>query len=109
MMSVCNYRYCIVCIKAGSNELASVRALMDMSLNALIADTFEVEIDEIGNELELRNDLGMKQTEEVELKEHISEYFDGLQVDMSHMVTIGDLHELVVDHEFEDIAEDYFN
>lgn len=98
-----------MCIKAGNNELASVKALMDMSLNALIADTFEVEIDEIENELELRNDLGMKQTEAVELKEHISEYFDGLEVDMNCMVTIGDLHKMVVDHEFEDISSQYFN
>ncbi len=108
-MQVCKHRYCTVCIKAGKNELASVRALMDMSLNALIADTFEVEIDEIENALELRNDLGMKQTEEVELKENISEYFDGLEVNMNHMVTIGDLHQMVVDHEFEDISSEYFN
>jgi hypothetical protein len=98
-----------VCIKAGNNELASVRALMDMSLNALIADTFEVEIDEIENKLELRNDLGMKQTEETELRDNISEYFDGLEVNMEYMVTIGDLHELVVDHEFKDIGSQYFN
>ncbi|MCU7939841.1 MAG: hypothetical protein KZQ64_06185 [gamma proteobacterium symbiont of Bathyaustriella thionipta] len=84
-----------MCIKAGDNELASVKALMDMSLNALIADTFEVGIDDIDNNLEFRTDLGMKAMKEVELKENISEYFNGLDVDLQHMVTIGDLHELV--------------
>ncbi len=98
-----------MCIKAGNNELASVRALMDMSLNALIADTFEVEMDEIENALELRSDLGMQQNKADELKEGICEYFDGLEIDMQRIVTIGDLHKLVVDHEFKDVASHYFN
>ncbi len=42
----------------------------------------------------------MKPTEEDELKDIISEYFDGLEVNMNRMVTIGDLHKRVVDHEF---------
>lgn len=98
-----------MCIKAGNNELASVKALMDMSLNALIADTFEVEMDEIENTLDLRSDLGMQQNKADELKAGICEYFDGLEVDMQRIVTIGDLHELVVDHEFKDVARHYFN
>ncbi|MCP3850615.1 MAG: hypothetical protein GY694_10310 [Gammaproteobacteria bacterium] len=51
----------------------------------------------------------MKPTEEDELKDIISEYFDGLEVNMNRMVTIGDLHKRVVDHEFKDISDKYFN
>ncbi len=98
-----------MCIKAGNNELASVKALMDMSLNALIADTFEVEMDEISDNLELRTDLGMQQAKAIELQEGISEYFDGLDINMNRMVTIGDLHKTVVDHEFHDVSPQYFN
>ena len=82
---------------------------MDMSLDALIADTFKLNIEDINNELDLRKDLGMKDATEDELQETISEYFDGLEVNMKLMVTIGDLHQMVVEHEFKDIPEDYLN
>ena len=51
----------------------------------------------------------MKKREEVELKETISDYFDGLDVDMEQVITVGDLHELVVDHEFQEIPDGYLN
>lgn len=98
-----------MCIKKNGNEISSVRALMNMSLDALIADTFEIDIEEINASLNLRSDLGMKTNKEEKLQKYISEYFDGLRVDMKQMITIGDLHEMVVEHEFEDISDTYFN
>lgn len=94
-----------MCIKAGKNEFASVKALMDMTLNSLIADTFDVDIDELNNTLDLRKDLGMKQAEAMALRDKISDYFDGLDVDMKQMETIADLHKLLADSEFQNISE----
>ena len=95
-----------MCIKiADYNELDSVKALMDMSLDALIADTFAMEMDEISPELELRSDLGMQAADEQKLSHDIAEYFDGFQVNMEKAVTIADLHTMIVAHEFNDFTD----
>ena len=95
-----------MCIKHGDNELTSVQALMSMSLDALIADTLKIDIHDIQGSLELRADLGMVPSQQARLEKIISEYFDGLRLDMSNMTTIADLHQIVVDHEFEDLSAD---
>jgi hypothetical protein len=95
-----------MCIKiADYNELDSVKALMDMSLDALIADTFAMEMDEISPELELRSDLGMQAADEQKLSNDIAEYFDGFQVNMEKAVTIADLHTMIVAHEFNELTD----
>ena len=72
-----------MCIKAENNELDSVKALMTMSLNALIAEVFDVEPDEINCNLSLSMDLGMDTEKKQELTELIGEYFDGLVINFS--------------------------
>jgi hypothetical protein len=94
-----------MCIKVGSNEMSSVKGLMTMSLNAIIADIFDVEPDELKRELRLREDLGMTDRQQVELAEMIAEYFDGVEVDLANSSSLGDIFEVVVDQEFKDIPE----
>ncbi len=90
-----------MCIKVGNNELDSVKALMTMSLNALIADVFEIDLDDIDRQLSLRNDLGMNSEKEQELNALIREYFDGLEVDLNKNDRLDALFQSIIDTEFE--------
>lgn len=94
-----------MCIKVGSNELSSVKGLMTMSLNAIIADVFDVEPEELKRELRLREDLRMTLRQKEELREMIAEYFDGVEIDLENSKNLGDIFEVVVDQEFRDIPE----
>lgn len=88
-----------MCIKTGENELSSVKALMTMSLNALISDTLDIDIDALDDSLDLRRDIGMQPAEEIKLAQAIAEYFNGLTINMEHITTIGDLHQSIIGHE----------
>lgn len=95
-----------MCIRAGGeNELESVKNLMSMSLMAVIADSLDVEIDEIQNSDYLVTDLKMNDTTKIILEEQISDIFDGLQLNLNHVDTVGTLLELVVYNEFKDVSE----
>lgn len=97
-----------MCIKVGNNELSSVKGLMTISLNAIIADVFELEFDEISTQMDLRADLGMDMEKQTELAELVEEYFDGLKIDFARINSLGDLFEVVVEQEFKDIPEEAF-
>ncbi|MCW9013004.1 MAG: phosphopantetheine-binding protein [Gammaproteobacteria bacterium] len=97
-----------MCIKAGKNELDSVKALMTMSLNSIIADVFDRELDELSLDLNLRVDLGMNTAQQTELASVIAEYFDQLQIDFSKVVTLDDLFNIVVESEFEHVPCEAF-
>lgn len=95
-----------MCIRAGGeNELESVKNLMSMSLMAIIADSFDIEIDEIENSDHLVTDLKMSDTIKSTLEEQIADIFDGLQLNLNLVDTVGTLLELVVHNEFKDVAE----
>lgn len=97
-----------MCIKYGNNELSTVKALMSMSLNSIIADVFDMDLDDIKLELNLRNDMHMNNNQQSGLAEMIAEYFDGLQVDFDSIHTLNDLFEIVIEKEFRDIPADAF-
>ena len=90
-----------MCIKAGDNELDSVKALMTMSLNALIAEVFNKDLEELEPELSLTRDLAMDNNKQQELAGLIDEYFDGLSVDFAQNDTLDKLFTSVVSAEFE--------
>ena len=98
-----------MCIKVGNNELSSVKGLMTISLNAIIADVFELEFDEISTQMDLRADLGMDMEKQTELAELVEEYFDGLKLDFSRINSLGDLFEVVVEQEFKNIPDEAFS
>lgn len=89
-----------MCIRAGSNELESVKNLMGMSLMAVLADALDTEIEDLSEEMLLVEDLHMDHQSEVALKALIADVFDGLQVDISSTPTVAALLDEVVRNEF---------
>ncbi|MCW8888776.1 MAG: hypothetical protein OQK25_06905 [Gammaproteobacteria bacterium] len=95
-----------MCIRAGGeNELESVKNLMSMSLMAIIADSLDVDIDDLNNSDRLQEDLNMNPSSCQILEEQIADIFDGLQLDLGQIDTVGTLLELVVFNEFRDVSE----
>ncbi len=95
-----------MCIKAGGeNELESVKNLMSMSLMAIIADSLDVEIDQIQNSDHLQRDLKMGDSTRQTLEEQIADIFDGLRLDLTQVDTVATLLDLVVYNEFKELAQ----
>jgi hypothetical protein len=94
-----------MCIKAGKDELDSVKALMTMSLNAIIADVFDIDLHSIEPGLHLYADLNMDAQKQQELDEMLKEYFDGLQVDFGKLESLADLFEQVVESAFQGASD----
>ncbi len=90
-----------MCIRAGSNELESVKNLMGMSLMAVIADALDTEIDNVTEEANLVEDLHMDQNREQELEAMIEDVFNGLHVDVQSTPTVSALLDKVVMSEFQ--------
>ncbi len=93
-----------MCIRAGSNEFESVKNLMGMSLMAVIAEALDRDIDEIAHEARLVEDLGMTAEGRAEMEEMIADVFDGLEVNLNRLRTVGALFDCVVNSQFEDSA-----
>jgi len=89
-----------VCIKIGDSELDTVKALMSMSLNAIVADIFDLDLDEITPELDLTQDLKMSPSQQQELSETVAEYFDDITIDFTKIHTLNNLFEVVIFSEF---------
>lgn len=98
-----------MCIKVGKNELSSVKGLMSMSLNAIIADLFDKEPEELDRSLRLREDLGMTPEQGQELVNTVAEYFDDLALDLDQIQTLGDVFNVVVEQAFQDIPAETFD
>ena len=91
-----------MCIRAGSNELESVKNLMGMSLMAVVAESLERDIDDIEETAHLVNDLGMDGSGRQRLEALIEDVFDGLKVNVNTTPTVGSLLDKVVMSEFAD-------
>lgn len=89
-----------MCIRAGSNELESVKNLMGMSLRAVVADALHTDIETIQEESRLVEDLHMGTGDEQELEAMIADIFDGLHVDVHETPTVAALLDKVVMQEF---------
>jgi hypothetical protein len=89
-----------MCIRAGSNELESVKNLMGMSLRAVVAEALDADIDTIFDDSRLVEDLHMGANDEDELATMIADVFDGLHVDVHSTPTVGALLDQVVMKEF---------
>jgi hypothetical protein len=89
-----------MCIRAGRDELESVKNLMAMSLMAVVAEALDADLDEISEEARLVEDLHMDQTNEQELKAMIADVFNGLEVDLNTTRTVSGLLDKVVLNEF---------
>ena len=89
-----------MCIKAGKDELESVKNLMSMSLKAVVADALHVELEAIEDDVRLQEDLHMGEPESQALVEMIADVFDGVEVDPHTLPTYGALLDRVVLSEF---------
>jgi len=89
-----------MCIRAGSNELESVKNLMGMSLMAVVADALHTEIDNVTEDAHLVEDLHMDNSSEEELEYMIADVFNGLHVDVQETPTVSALLDKVVRNEF---------
>lgn len=99
-----NDKRCDMCIKAGADELETVKNLMGMSLRVVVADALHADIEAVTEEVDLVNDLHMDAKEEVELEAMIADIFDGLEVDVQQTPTFSALLDKVVLSEFRDVA-----
>ena len=91
-----------MCIRAGSNELESVKNLMGMSLMAVIAESLDIEIDEVEETHRLVADLHMDSEGKQRLESMIAEVFDELKVNLNTTPTVNSLLDKVVMSEFAD-------
>ena len=85
-----------MCIKIGDDELDTVRALMSMTLNAVLADLFGVNPDAISPDLNLRRDLNLDAGKQCKLQQRVQEYFEGVRLDFARIETLDDLYRQVV-------------
>ena len=92
-----------MCVKVGNSELDSVRALMTMSLNAVVAEVFGLELDAITPELKVFSDLGMTPGQQAEFSALVADYFDGVQLRFEPATTLGDIFDHVIEQEFADL------
>ncbi len=92
-----------MCIKIGNDELDTVKGLMTMCLNALISDIFDIDSEDLTLEMSLTNTLSMDDQQSRELTEQISEYFDGLEINLIENDSLEELFNAVVAAEFENI------
>jgi len=84
-----------VCIKIGDDELDTVRALMSMTLNALLAEVFGVNPDALHPDLNLRRDLNLDAGKQCRLQQRLREYFDGVHIDFARIEILDDLYRQV--------------
>ena len=89
-----------MCIKIGNSELGMAKALMTMSLNAIFADIFGMEPEDITHGLRLYDDLRITDEQASELSGLVAEYFDGLQIRITASTTLGEIFDHVVEQEF---------
>lgn len=89
-----------MCIKAGVDELDSVKNLMGMALKAVVAEALCVDLDDVAEEAHLVEDLHMGAAEAAVLHELIADTFDGLSINPAETPTYAALLERVVLNEF---------
>lgn len=97
-----------MCIRVGNTEFSTVKALMTMSLNAILADVFGIDVDAVELSAHLRDDLRMDDAQQAELAAQIADYFDGLAIDFAVVTTVDDLFNRVIEQEFQDIPAEAF-
>ena len=84
-----------MCIKIGDDEFDTVRALMTMTLNAVVADLFGYDPNAISPDLNLRRDLRLDAGKQCKLQQLVREYFDGVRIDFARIETLDDLYRQV--------------
>ncbi|WP_427501611.1 hypothetical protein ACQE3E_10580 [Methylomonas sp. MED-D] len=85
-----------MCGKFGGNEVESLQNMMSMAVQLVIADTFDLDVDDVSLDRDLQNDLGMDADLRDKLDSSIMEMFNQLHLDFNRIKTVADLVEQVV-------------
>lgn len=80
-----------MCGKLGNSEVETLENMMSMAVYFVIADTFDLDVDEIQANSNLTKDLGMTKAKQIQLNDAIKDMFNDTSVDFSQVSTIGDV------------------
>jgi acyl carrier protein len=80
-----------MCGKLGSNEVESLQNMMSMAVYFVLADTFDMDFDDIQPNSNLKTDLGMTSSIQTQLDESIMDMFTQVKVDFSQIKTVQDI------------------
>lgn len=80
-----------MCGKLGNTEVESLQNMMSMAVYFVLADTFDVDIDDLSPNSDLKADLGMTSSIQTQLDESIMDMFNQAQVDFSQIKTVQDI------------------
>ena len=86
-----------MCGKLGNDEVESMQNMMSMAVYSVLADFFDVNIDDISPSSDLQNDLGMTASIQEQLGRAMMDMFDNLQLDFSQVKTVQDIVNQVVE------------
>ncbi|OHX34389.1 hypothetical protein BJL95_17105 [Methylomonas sp. LWB] len=86
----------LMCGKFGGNEVESLQNMMSMAVQLVIADTFDLNVDDVSLDSDLQNDLGMDADLRDKLDSSIMEMFNQLHLDFSRIKTVADVVKQVV-------------
>ncbi|MCQ8128167.1 acyl carrier protein [Methylomonas rivi] len=81
----------IMCGKLGVNEVESMQNMMSMAVYFVIADTFDLDVDEVYPDSDLKIDLGMTSPIQKQLDASIMDMFNDLHIDFSEVKTVQDV------------------
>lgn len=80
-----------MCGKLGSNEIESMQNMMSMAVYFVLADTFDMDVEELLPESNLEADLGMTPSIQELLGANIMDMFNNLHIDFSNAKTVQDI------------------
>lgn len=80
-----------MCGKLGNNEIETMQNMMSMAVYFVLADTFELDIDEISPDNDLYADFGMTPSIQSRLDDSIMDMFDQKKIDFSRIKTVQDV------------------
>ena len=80
-----------MCGKLGNNEVESLQNMMSMAVYFVLADTFDMDFDDIIPNSNLKTDLGMTSSIQTQLDESIMDMFNQVKVDFSQIKTVQDI------------------
>lgn len=80
-----------MCGKFGGNEVESMQNMMSMAVYFVIADAFDLDVDELDPGFSLASDLGMDAVTQARLDDSIMDMFDNFHVDFARVKTVQDV------------------
>jgi len=87
-------------VKLDDNELGIMKELLTMALNAVVAESLNVDVDKVHPGSRLKSDLGMSPAAKKRLQKEIAFIFDCTEIDMPNTMKVEELVDQVAQIEF---------